>query len=372
MKNRFKMLNCIFALSMLTANGYAATKVEPVKTEPHITLAHTVPACRAIQGEVYGEYLFLQPNGSDLYYAAQAIGLNPNLAVPAISPQWKILEIDPSYHSGFEVGLKTLFSDPRVVLDLNWERLHAHDEASYTTSPDAGYMVGPISDIGPNSSSYKTAQGHVDFHFDQVNLDFGREFLLLGRLRATVFGGVGFARIKQKMESNYTNLGTAISRSFLAQSLFIGAGPQFGLFYNYRIFKGLLLTGESVAAFFMGQQTNRAVYQSTTPELAALGVSQPNVQSTQIPHRTQLVPAFEQRIGMAYEIFWNCTALTVGLGYRCQAYLDAVQTMDMTAPQVLPSGTTFSSDTGLFAVGFERTLSNFLLSGFYASIDIKF
>lgn len=44
----------------------------------------------------------------------------------------------------------------------------------------------------------------------------------------------------------------------------------------------------------------------------------------------------------------------------------------MTSPQVLPAGAAFTPQVGVFAVGFERTLSNFILTGPYACLDIKF
>jgi len=44
----------------------------------------------------------------------------------------------------------------------------------------------------------------------------------------------------------------------------------------------------------------------------------------------------------------------------------------MTAPQVLPSSAPFSPQVGVFGVGFERTLSDFMLSGPYVSLKIEF
>jgi hypothetical protein len=63
---------------------------------------------------------------------------------------------------------------------------------------------------------------------------------------------------------------------------------------------------------------------------------------------------------------------TFEVGYQCQIYLDAIQTVDLTSPQVLPAGAVFTTQVGVFAVGFERTFSNYMLTGPYGSIGLEF
>ena len=187
------------------------------------------PKWCGVNYEVYGQYLYLQPNGSDLYYAVEAIGLDEAIAVPAVSPNWRVKEINPHYHSGFEIGTAFLFPNTDMGIRLDWERLHAHDKRSFTASSAAGYMVGPISDIGPNSESYKVAKGKVRSHFDGVNLNYEKKVHFFNRLNLTFGGGLGFARIKQTLYSSYANVENTISRSIKTSSLFTGAGPQIHL-----------------------------------------------------------------------------------------------------------------------------------------------
>ena len=59
--------------------------------------------------------------------------------------------------------------------------------------------------------------------------------------------------------------------------------------------------------------------------------------------------------------------------YQFQIYLNAIQSIDMTAPQVPPSlSPAITPDSGVYAVGFERTLSNFILTGPYVSLNVDF
>jgi hypothetical protein len=70
-----------------------------------------------------------------------------------------------------------------------------------------------------------------------------------------------------------------------------------------------------------------------------------------------LILLFNQTISMGL-----LTNSLVGFGYQAQVYIDAVQSIDMTAPQVPPSLLPDAvPDDGVYAVGFERTLSNFIL-----------
>ncbi len=322
--------------------------------------------------EVYGEFLWLQPQASNLYYAVEANGLDQSIAVPAVSPNWNLKEINPDYHVGFNVGTKVLFNFAKLNLNLNWERLYGTDSARYETSLASGFMVGPITDIGPNSEPYKIATGKAKTEFDQANLTFGRKFCADDALFANIYAGVSFARIKESINTSYSNTAGTISRAVDSPSTFTGGGPQFGMDYKYRIIDGLFFNGSTVASFIMGTLKNSQSYTSYTPDLVTMGCPNPNVQKTSIPNRTQLVPGLEQKLGMSYEVGNDWCKFSVGLGYQCQVFFNAIQSFDMTAPQVEPSGAILTPQTGVFAVGYARTLSNYLLTGLYASAGIEF
>lgn len=320
----------------------------------------------------YFEFLYLQPNGSDLYYGVQADGLDTDIAVPAISPNWTVLEIDPNYHPGFELGVSFLLNCANLNIDLKWQWMHGHDSDSFTTSPANGFMVGPFFDIGPNASAYKVAKGKATSHFDAIDLTFGKELCFFNQFYTYFYAGAGFARIHEVLNSSWANTANTISRAVENSSTFVGAGPEIGLDYRYRIYRSFFFTGHSQLALLMGQLKNHTTFTSFTPELTSLNIPQPNVQNTTVPNRTQLIPAFEQKLGFSYLATWNCVRATFELGYQCQIYLDAIQTVDMTAPQVLPAGAIFTTQTGVFAVGFERTLSNYILTGPYAFVGVEF
>ncbi len=360
MKRLFPTAICTLLLSTLIADL-------PTQSEEYCP-----PSCSSVTFSLYGDLLYLQPNGSNLYYAAEAYPFDDSIAVPAVSPNWKIYEIDPKYSFGFEVGAKAHFNDSKTSIMANWERLHSHDGADHYVT-DNRNMIGPLFDIGPNSSNYKSASGKASFHFDAADLIFGKEFCFIDRLYTNFFAGASFARIHQSMNVLYKNNSTSISRNISYYSKFIGAGPEVGVDFGYRITRDFSFTGSSSLGLIMGQMQNGTTYQSTTPFLATIHVPQPNVQGTRVPNRAQLVPNFEEKLGFSYDTDFDSWGFSVGVGYMVQIYVDAVQSVDMTAPQVPPSLTpALVPDAGVYAVGFERTLSNFILSGPYASLNIDF
>ena len=367
--------------SFLAASLFITLQADNIPTPPSPT-SRTICVpyyldCRDITGEAYGELLFLQPNGSSLYYAAEAIPLNLSLSnFPAVSPNWNIFELSPGYTPTFKFGGKVFFTPTRTHLEVSWEHLNTTTKSSKTlsTTADGGaLMIGPLFDIGPNSAAYTHAKGRAEFQFDAVDLLFGQKFCAFTRLYPTLFAGVGFARIQQTVESAFRNAANSVSRSIETDSKFTGAGPKMGVDFDYRIIENFFFSGMMSCGLVIGQLDNGATYKSKSPFLIANNIPQPNKQTTSVSDRTQLVPSFEERLGFSYLRMYDCWKVKCEVGYLAQIYLNAVQTIDMTAPQVVPSLLPATvPDAGLYAVGFERTLSNFMVTGPFISLAFDF
>ena len=384
-----KILTCV--ASLIAATFFATVHADNIPTpadniptppsSPYKTFcAPYYLECRNITGEAYGELLFLQPNGSSLYYAAEAIPLNQTISnsavLQAVSPNWKIFELSPGYTPTFKFGGKVFFTPSRTNLEVSWEHLNTTTTSSHTlstTSDGGALMVGPLFDIGPNSAAYTNAKGKANFQFDAVDLLFAQNFCAFTRLYPTVFAGLGFARIKQTLTSNFSNSNNTRSRSIETHSKFTGAGPKIGVDFGYRIIDGFFFNGMMSCGMVIGQLHNGTLYESNAPFLAANNIALPNKQTTSVENRTQLIPSFEQRLGFSYLRMYNCWKVKAEVGYLAQIYLNAVQTIDMTAPQVPPSILPAAiPDSGVYAVGFERTLSNFMVTGPYISLAFDF
>lgn len=311
--------------------------------------------------EVSGGPVLLQPNTSNLYYGAVA---HP---IPLPSPHWESLEILPDYHFGFEVGVKACFDRINARLQLDWERMHSSDSASKNVPNNV--MVGPYFNIGPDADHYKMAEGHVHHQFDAVNLNFSKQCICCGDFQADFFAGVAFTRIKQTLKSHFSNVEETITRQVEAPTQFMGAGPQFGVDFAYNFCRGFSLTGETSLAMLMGVVKNSTTFLSNSPLLIGLGITPPNKQTTSVPDRTQLVPGYYGKLGLSYTTCCKGHVTTINLGYQVQAYINAIQSVDMSDEVEVPP---FASEVGVFALGFQRTVSNFLLTGPYFNLDISF
>jgi hypothetical protein len=361
----------IFILSCLQVQG------DEVKAPPPILSKCPPPGSCSdyVSFEFSGDWLYLQPNGSNLYYAAEAFPYDMSISDPPASPNWQIFEFDPGFQTGFEVGFKSLFLQNDINIQLNWERLYAHESASMNVTPisyGTGNMVGPIYDIGPNSASYKAANGRASFKFDEVNLLAQKSICFTKDLLVDLDLGLSFAMIKQNITSYYNNSGASTTRNIYSKSFYWGIGPQMGLHLNYGLCYGLSLTGSSSWSIYSGQIKNRVTYDSTSPALADAGIPSPNQQKNRVPTRTQLIPGFDERLGLTYNYAFKNWNLSIGAGYLFQIYLNAVQSMDMLTQAVPVFDPGLIPDQAVFAVTFNRTLSNFMLSGPYVGCSIGF
>jgi hypothetical protein len=346
------------AALILLATGVVCA--DPVET-PHTT-ADVFLSSPDFRFVASGSALYLQPSGSNLNYAAEAVPL------PTPSPHWKIHNIDTDYHWGFDIELATFFHATHSHLILNWEHFHSSDSSSKTVSSEN--MIGPFFEIGPDALPYKKARGHVDFHFDEVELDYGIMLSLGDRLDAILYGGVRFARIDQTLRSRFSSLDGTIVRTIKSPSTFRGAGPHLGVWVDYDIAKGFGIAGGAATALLVGPQTNHTFFKAISPAQPAAGAPTPNIQSTHVPKKTQVIPGFEAQIGVSYSFSWDKSVLSLEAGYNVQLYLNAIQAIDIGSEVVTPPVT---PDTiGVYARTFQTSLSNFALAGPYFMIELGF
>jgi len=307
--------------------------------------------------------LALKPHVSNLHYAAEAFPL------PAPSPHWNIYDIRPHYHFGFDITFNAFFHKLNTNLYANWEHFRGSDCAAISAATEN--MVGPFFEIGPDALPYANASGRVAFKFNEFNISYGQNVNFGNRLHTNFFAGVSFAHIEECLSATYSNEDGTIARTITTPISFAGAGPQVGVDFMYDIVCGLQFAGRATGSLLTGKLKNHTAYESISPALTPLGITPPNAQSTSLCSRTQIVPAFNQRLGIAYAFeFCDHYLVRIEAGYQAQIYLSALQSVDMGSEVVTPP---VAPDTvGVFARTFQRNISNFGLTGPYATIEVGF
>jgi hypothetical protein len=307
--------------------------------------------------------LVLQPSGSNLYYAVETDPL------PLTSPNWKIHEVHPGYDFGFDVGIGGVFHGTNSRLTLDWE--HFHSLNSNRKKLSSQNMLGPFFEIGPDANPFKKAKGHAFFRFNEVNLDYGVFVNFGDRLSSTLFAGVSFVKIRQILHAYFSSVDGNAIRAIKTPSLFLGAGPQAGFDFSYRICKGFHLVGEGIASLYAGRMKNHTTYKTASPALIPLKITPPNEQRVHVSDRAQVVPGFEGKLGLNYScLFYKHYMIKIEAGYQAQIYLNTIQSTDMSSQVLLTPNP--QAAVGVYARTFQRNLSNFSLAGPYATLELAF
>lgn len=318
--------------------------------------------------------LFLQPFANNLDYAAEATPFNYGINNPILSPSWTIPTISTDFHFGFDAALTTVFHSTASRLVLDWERYHTSTDSNTYSVADTNNMVGPFFEIGPDASLYKISKGTVNFHFDQVNLDYGTSVRFGNHLNTQMMAGIGFTRIVQNRYTRFSNVADTLIRTIKVPSIFLGFGPQASFDFNYSIYKGLQFVGSSRTSLFVGSLRNSTTFSTSSGPIVALGDTNPNIQHTTPEKKMGLVPGFEGSLGLAYEaLFSDHYELKLEAGYRAQVYINAIRSIDMGSQVALgAAGSIGSQDTGVYARTFERLVSDFSMAGPYVSLMFGF
>ncbi len=318
--------------------------------------------------------LFLKPGGNNLYYAAEAFPFNNAIANPLFSPRWQIYDLHPKYRFGFDLGFCVLFHPRNSSLSVNWEHFKSTTCAVAPAVSTERYpmpMMGPFSAIGPDAAPYNLrAQGRVVFKFNEVNMRYGQYIHFGDYLESNIFAGISVADIKQCIQSTYVGTGD-ISQVITVPSSFIGAGPQVGVDFCYNVIKGFNFTGQFTVALLAGTVKNYTQYASSSPLLLTLGNPSPNIQSTSVQNRTQLIPSFGERLGLAYSLLLrDYYRAKFEVGFEMKIFMNALQSTNLASGVIdIPP---YENSVGVFARTFERTISSFSLSGPYIAFNMGF
>jgi hypothetical protein len=354
-----KFVTCLSIFHFFASQSSGEKARIPLKN-PHCN--QVITSSPAYNYDLFVSALFLKPSCSNLNYAAEAIPL------PLPSPNWNIFEIHPQYYPSFDVGIKGIFHKHDTNLMLMWQRFKSSHCATTNVGPQN--MIGPFFEIGPDATPYNQATGKVTFSFDEVNLDGGKFVHFGDDLSTNLFGGLSFVRIKENLCSTFVNSDGSITRTVNVPSSFIGAGPQFGFEGSYCLSDRVLLASKSLISLLAGKLRNHTTFSSTSPALAGLNITPPNVQHICVQNSFAVVPVFEQKIGLSYVISDQNHEMKISAGYRLQLYINALQSVDMGSEviNVLP----FPGTVGVFARTFQRTIHNFALAGPYLTFDFGY
>nr|WP_233586550.1 Lpg1974 family pore-forming outer membrane protein [Legionella sp. km772] len=206
-------------------------------------------------------------------------------------------------------------------------------------------FVGPPFEMSPPVFGVRRVDAELKNNFDNVSINLEKIFSTSEEwLSAKISGGINFLYVKQTIATTFSDLVGSYptpysyplppdpSFNFNIQSIsqFIGAGPDLGVGIQLSLFKGLSLVGAASSSLNVGTVSVQENFKATSKRLQQTGIGLSRQQII-TPNKTQIVPGFDGRLGLAYEIkSKQISSFSIEGGYRLMSYLNAIST---TAPQ---------------------------------------
>lgn len=305
--------------------------------------------------EISGSLLWLQPGGGDLVYAALSSQNGAN---------WDNETIEPGYTPSFNIGARYIFNNTGNDIQLDWTSMNSNSNDNTQVNNALNEVLFPHYSTDSDSSNVQSANSSVNFNYDSVNLDVGQyislEDMLSNSLLIRFFGGLNYSNIKEDWSTIYTDNQT-FSVNQDIDSQYQGLGPRVGFHTDYDLNYGFGITGQFAASLLVGEAKTNTSYTSVSPIL-----SETNYQTISTNNETQLVPAFDGKLGLRYAHQINDNTWTLEAGYQASIYLNALN-------EAYPSSiVTPDIQTGTIPVNTMTTKqTNFTTNGPYITASLK-
>lgn len=352
MKRNF-ISTCLFGLIINNYSiSYAASSILVDK--------QTSPSEKA-QIELTLGAVFLQPSGTNLDYAVLGYPL------PVNSPHWDVETIKPSYTPGFFLAAHYLFPNTEHDLRLNWTHVNTHNSNSVQAGPSEFavplFQAGPSAGQSMNNASQQ-AHATAKFNYDIINLDAGWNADYRRDTQLRFYAGLSGGRLKESLSATYQDNAATYMINSTNQSTFSGIGPLFGLSGLYKLPYRFGITGGLSASALIGSLKAVTDYTSSSPQLAASGVSK-NQQSITPKTTSQVVPGLDGKLGLNYrQVFGKGSVFMIEVGYEYATYFNAVVAYNPnTVFGEINLGTIALSSLG-------KSVSNFSVDGPFVNLSV--
>lgn len=366
-------MNMLFKKMILSVALLNAAAVCAMETNQH-------------QAEIKLGWLNLKAMSNNYTYAFYVAGTQPYFQ------DWHAQAFNPSYTSAYELGVLYPLQENSLNTSMDWIHLNSNDSSSKSGNQTLNVanidFVAPPFEMSPPVFGVRQVDAVLKNNFDNVSINLEKIFSISEKwLSAKVIGGMNVLYVKQNISTTFSDLVGALptpytyplpadpSFTFNVHSIsqFIGAGPDLGLSGQLELFKGLSLIGAASGSLNVGTISVQENFRATSDRLTQKGIG---VSKQQIitPNKTQVVPGFDGKLGLMYQIkSKQIPSFSIEGGYRLMSYLNAIST---TAPQTLvqpgtnPQVPEFSTGT-MAIVSITQQDRPFNLNGPYLSLKLK-
>ena len=278
--------------------------------------------------------LYLQPTASNLEYAVYTEPL------PLPAPNWSQKSVSTSYQPAFNLGLQYILSDQVDSFSLSWLHVDTNDSSSFSANGTSVSSVAPPYYFGPLAQRLlgSSAKGKANFNVEDVNLAYNHLFKLGRHLQLQPFIAIDTAYLKQYLEDNYqgttsdsnnNTTGRKYSITSYNTSKFTGIGPQLGLNARGLITAHFSIVAKLAVSVLVGTMKSKTTFDSYD---STAGNTTPTTTSLADQSETQVVPAFNSKLGLSYVIpFKSGSTLGLEAGYLFAIYVNGINQVVPTA-----------------------------------------
>jgi hypothetical protein len=281
-------------------------------------------------------------SGWDLNFGLEYSQFSNNGTQYATNFLGKSYNIDPHYHTGYNLGFGYNVPGKDSDLDFEYSHFQGNNKATaWSASPDSpDLFVGALGIGGP----FSYAQSKVSYGLDSFDVTAGHKIKLTPTFDVNLTGGLNYTHLTKDISTYGSDpmVGTTFQEDL--GTSFNGFGPVFeadGECYPFDFAPGFDVFGGVRAAAPYGRMTSY-LRDSGDAEIAF---------NNEIPNEKLVVPSVGAKIGVEYN-FNNYKGVTVGaqIGYQGTEYFNATK--------------------DFFLVG--NTASNLSYQGWFGNIDMRF
>lgn len=179
--------------------------------------------CDATRWAISGQWMYLQPRGTEIVYAID------NAACFG-SPLGRAEQIDWDYESGYKVGIGKYFGDGSHGLFVNYSHFEANeaDDATRATGPGTirpllTFAI-PATCDGVSSTS---ARADASINFDRVEIDY-KQFFSNECWKFDWLVGLAYGQLNQDVSAQYENDIVRVASDAFGWGARVGAGAEYG------------------------------------------------------------------------------------------------------------------------------------------------
>jgi hypothetical protein len=328
------------------------------------SLSHNQTPATEHQFELSIGPLFLQPSSTLLDYAVLGFPL------PVQTPHWKVSAVRPGYSTGFDLAGRYYIPNTNYDAHLSWDHLKTKD--SNTTQAGSSQFVVVLFQAGPSAGQSLNnpsthAKATAKFNYDVVNLDVGRYFDYYDNIQLRLYLGLSGAQIKENLSATFRDNAATFNINTTNNSKFTGIGPLFGIDGKYQLLgSGFGISGSAILSALIGTLDPITSFTSSSPELSAGGITS-NFQTISPANSTQVVPAFDGKLGLNYaHVFNRNTSFSLALGYEYAVYFNSLVAYN-------PSTVFGNVNLGTIALSsLGKSVSNFSVQGPFLNVVVNF